>query len=465
MAPQPARPLIVPDRPGRYVAALTVDDGGVRSLVDTVTLTAVHATPLVPIDTAATVEGQPGVAVGYHPARQGGRAPQAGEAFYPVGEGNALQAVVLDRVSLETVATQAWPPTVSGLASAAAFVNGYQGDDAKLVIVTAWANAGWASVPSPSFLLTSSSGAAGQIGATPTSLAQVLRGDPLATGQMTFVGVPGFSAGDAWETWGRPQDGALTTLDGFLSPDNNDNYAYLGTAPQPFDLGADGQSVTLQAGPTSYTASLPDGQGGFAALYLDATTLQPQPGGMSPQETYQTANADGSPNIAELQRMSADLQTAQGAEPHLTVVVRSIGARPLAPMGQQPPSYAGPFSQDYADALNGLANAVAGVGGQAQWIWGMATSPAAQNSYSFVGRSFPSATSPSISQGRGTDLGPPPRPRRSPRIFGGCCGATIASATSPAARPTRRSAPPCPSSRWPRRPRGRATATPISRLR
>lgn len=92
---QPARPLIQPDKPGTYVAALKVSDG-VTSRTDTVTLTATAATPLVPIDTAASI-GITGMAVGYHPDQQGNRPPQnPGEAFYP-SEGAALQAVVLDR--------------------------------------------------------------------------------------------------------------------------------------------------------------------------------------------------------------------------------------------------------------------------------------------------------------------------------------------------------------------------------
>lgn len=400
--PQPARPLIAPDKPGRYVAALTVNDGGVQSLVDTVTLTAVMPTPLVPVDTAATVEGQRGMAVGYHPAQQGGRAPQQGEAFYPLSSGNALQVVVLDRASLETVANQAYPASLVGIDEAAEYIGQY--DDSKLVLVTAWADPGWRQSPFPAATnLVLDVGT--KIGASNTSLLADTFESPLVNGQMTFIGVPGFPAGGAWETWGTPQDGARNTLDGFLSPDNNDNYAYLGTAPQPFDLGADGQSVTMQVGPTSYTASLPAGQGGFTALYLDGSTLQPQPGGMAGQATYQTANADGSPNLGEMQRMASDLQTAQDKLPQLLVVVRSIGAAPLARMGLQPPNYVGPFNGQYAGALNGLADAVAGVGGQAQWIWGMATAPVAQNSYSLVGRGFLGASNPSIPQGRGTDLG------------------------------------------------------------
>ncbi|MDW5595124.1 hypothetical protein VSS74_12300 [Conexibacter stalactiti] len=61
---QPATPTLLTDTPGRYTVALKVVEGSTASLVDTVTVTATLDTPLVPIDTAATVAGRRGVAIG-----------------------------------------------------------------------------------------------------------------------------------------------------------------------------------------------------------------------------------------------------------------------------------------------------------------------------------------------------------------------------------------------------------------
>lgn len=400
---QPARPLITPDKPGTYVAALRVSDG-VTSRTDTVTLTATMATPLVPIDTAA-VAGQRGIAIGYHPAQQGNRPPQQpGEAFYPAG--GSLQAVVLDRSTLELSASYSQPASDAGVAAIASALKGLADD--KLVLLTAWFDPGWAGVNggNPMTALTGSGGPAALIGAQPWNSAVEIVYDPLRTGgYASFVGVPGFAAGDAWQRVRKAPaaDGDLDLgLNGFLTPDSNDNYVYLAPSPLAFDLGPDGQSVSMQLGGATYTADLPAGQGGFTAVYLDAQSLKPSsslPSGFATQSTYQTTNADGSPNLSEMQRMTSDLQTASYIVPELLIAVRSIGAKPLAPIGYVPSG----ADTSYANALNGLAVAVSGVGGLGQWIWGMATQQQAQNSYSLIGAS--ALGTPGQAQGQGTGIG------------------------------------------------------------
>ena len=410
---QPATPSILTDKPGRYVVALTVVDRGVASLVDTVTVTGVLATPLVPIDTAATVAGRRGIAVGYHPALDGGASPSGpNEAFYPRGTGNALQMLVLNRSDLSPVATWGGPATTASLAALATQVGTY--DDANLVIITAWADPGWAKVGDPAYALTAKTGAAGQIGATEIPFPIFYR-DPLTHGgQMTFVGVPTFPAGKAWQTAGVVGGAGLSTLNGFLSPDNNDNYAYLASSPHTYDLGPDGQSVALKLGPSTYTASLPAGQGGFTAVYLDAGTLAPHAG--LGQQTYTTRNADGTPNLAGMASMTNDLQSAQNAGVPVLVAVRSIGSQPLAQMGLQPPSYSGPFDQAYATALDQLAGLIAQSGGTVQTFAGMATVPQAASSYSLVGANaapeLPSLAQQGLGAEMGTAMTPPPSSAR-----------------------------------------------------
>lgn len=145
-ARQPARPSFKPDKVGRYVVELVVRDGTVRSAADRATLTAAAATPLVPIDTQATVGGAKGIAVGYHPATKGGRAPIAsrGERFFPLSSGNSLQLVVLDRDTLETAGSFAYPASGKGVKAAAAQVNQY--GSGHLILLTAWASSVWGSV-------------------------------------------------------------------------------------------------------------------------------------------------------------------------------------------------------------------------------------------------------------------------------------------------------------------------------
>lgn len=401
---QPARPLLIPDKPGRYVAELTVIHGGVTSVADRVETTATLATPSVQINTAASQGGYDGIAIGYDGI--GPPAPARGEIFSGLPPGNALQAVALDRETLELVSAYQWAPDDSAVSGLTNFINVNDGDN-RLIIVTAWKDPRWAGVAggTPSVALTAA-GVLGKIGATALTAADETGYGLARGGQMSWIGVPGFAAGTAWEQTGTQSNAVGQQVGGFtgyLAPDSNDNYAYLAPEPQSFDLGPDGQEVSMQLGGKTFTASLPAGQGGFAAVYLDAKTLGPPSSGLATQTTYQTTNADGSPNLSEMQRMASELQTAQKVLPRALVAVRSIGPVPLAPMGLQPPKYLGPFNQSQADALNAVAASIGALGGLPQLIWGMSTAPAAQNSYSLVG--LGGLGTPQQAQGEGTDIG------------------------------------------------------------
>lgn len=94
--------------------------------------------------------------------------------------------------------------------------------------------------------------------------------------------------------------------------------------------------------------------------------------------------------------MVSDLRAAAAVRPELLVMVRLIGTNPLAAVASPPPAA-------YVEALDALALAVAAVGGQAQWIWGMATSPRASNSYSLLGRGGQPPAA--LGTGAGADLG------------------------------------------------------------
>jgi hypothetical protein len=438
--PQPARPWLKNvDKPGRYVAELVVVDRGVRSVADRVVTTALVGTPLVPVDTMAFVEARPGIAIGYHPGdtQVGPQGPD--QRFFPLGQGHRLQLVVLDRRTLETIESWSGPASDQSIATLTAKLKQYQ--DNRLAIVSAWNDFDeWRSVagghPTDALVNTPGQGV-NVIGASSLSSSEVsvvgLESRP--PGELTWIGVPGFAPGEAWEgmwrcTWCGPggpslftglQDPSLFTgLQGFLSPDSNDNYAYVGTSPTTFDLGRDGQSVSMRIGPMTFSGALPEGQGGFLVAYQLGTTLGPAPVGPSVQNgktVYATRNADGSPNYSEMKRMTDDLNQVGSIGYPLVVAIRSIGPAPLARMGLQPPDYQGSFDQAYADALNNLASAIRNVGGTMQLIYGMATTPTGADSYSLVGSNASSIKGVPL-EGSGADLGSQLKPQGQARLAG-----------------------------------------------
>ena len=407
------RPGITPDVRGTYVSKLAVTDRA-RSATDRVETTALQPTPLVPVDTAATVGGEPGIALGYHPAEQGGREPQGpNEEFFPLGDGNALQLVVLDRGTLETESTWAGPVGGGSISELTSQLDGVEDDD--LVIVTAFAGS-WSGTATSDLVANDGQGVE-PIGAALQSIPQQAAYGLEHGGQGSWIGVPGFAAGDAWEIAGQGDVG----LRGFLSPDNNDNYAYMAPEPTTYDLGPDGQAVSIQFGDDQpYEGSLPDGQGGFLVAYVDALTLAPADvaGVPSGGSVYQTRNADGSPNTDAMFSMAGDLQTAAGQGAPLLVAIRSIGPAPLAQIGEQPPNYEGDLDFIYEETLDFFVEQVAAVGGHGQAIWGMATKPTGQDSYSLLGSNYAASGQQEDPEGTGTDVGSQVGPQPQTQLSG-----------------------------------------------
>ncbi len=404
-----AHPELVTDRVGRYVVRLTVGSRG-HADSDTVSVEALYPSAAVPIDTHVdgTAPGGPrlrGIAIGYHPAAHGYAAPVAPEQFYPLPAGDRALALVLDRQTLQFVASQSFPAGLGFPTELGAFLQPYNQDDSKLVIVSAWADPAWqVSGQFPiATLLTQPAGvfAAGplnMIGAQPISSDQAKRDGALVTSNATWIGVPGRPAGTAWErmSGGLIDAGDDPGLDGYLVQNDRNNYVYYAPAGVPFDLGPGGNSsVTMKAGSGTYTASLPAGaMGGFAVLTFQAGDISngqltgfnlsnPKAPG-TPLKVYVTRNADGSPNYTGLSQLHADISAYNGtgagspAGP-LDIMVRSIGA-PI-------PAYSG-SDATLAAALKQLAADIASLGGYKNSILALAqannTTP--PQSYSLVGR-------------------------------------------------------------------------------
>ena len=428
--PQPARPLLQNlDKPGRYVAELVVADRGVTSVADRVVTTVVVGTPLVPVETFAFSGSQPrrGIAVGYRPDGQVDPPEGPDERFFELGQGHLLQLVVLDRGTLETIETWSGPASDQSIATLTAKLKQYR--DNRLAIVSAWGDRrAWQAVAGghPTDALVNTPGqAVNLIGAAPLSKSETSTVGLESDGSRSWIGVPGFPAGEAWEG-GSGGPSLFLGLRGFLSPDNNENYAYVDTSPTTFDLGPDGQSVSTRIGALTFSGSLPQGQGGFLASYQVGTTLAPAPVGTTlppgpsvrhGQTVYATRNADGSPNYSELKRMTDDLNQVGTIGYPVVVGIRSIGPAPLARMSAQSPSHPDPFDQRYADALNGLAAAIRNMGGMQQLVYGMATAPTGADSYSLVG-SNKSSLKGAPQEGSGADLGSQLQPQGQSRLAG-----------------------------------------------
>jgi hypothetical protein len=117
--------------------------------------------------------------------------------------------------------------------------------------------------------------------------------------------------------------------------------------------------------------------------------------------------------------MDDDLSAAATFGLPIAVAIRSIGPAPLPRMGLQPPDYQGSFDQEYANALDTLADLVSDVGGTRQLIWGMATAPTGADSYSLVGANQSAIRGvPPDLEASGADLGSQLSPQGQTRLAG-----------------------------------------------
>jgi hypothetical protein len=199
-------PMLTPDKPGTYVVRLTVSDGR-RSRADSVNVSALFPSASVPIDTA--VDGvapngtkMQGIAIGYHPAAHNYREPRGPEQFYPLPAGDKAQVLVLDRQTLGLVSINDFPAGPAFVGEVANILKPL--DDTDLVIVTTWPDPGW-KVPGQfpiAFQLTTPFFAPGPlagIGASHINNALAQANGAVVTSNATWIGVPGFPAGTAWE--------------------------------------------------------------------------------------------------------------------------------------------------------------------------------------------------------------------------------------------------------------------------
>jgi hypothetical protein len=281
------RPSFRPDVPGAYVFRLTTSEGR-RSSSDRVRIDTAPRSWLVTLDTMATSKGQVGISVN-------GRFYSAGGPEGFLTATCYVQVLVLDRATLGLVANETFgeatcqadsnrgPNVVSRVAK---FLGRY--DDSKLVIAAS----------QPSF--TAPTGFADALGSIGLSKSREGLGtphefnrngklvtDPGVGGKVSVIGVPGMARGEAQarvvydDDGGAPGAGALN---GYLTPDQYNNFKWLPSERIPFDLRAGSApptspTNTITVGDEKYETSLPQGaSGGYQVLILDRRTLQPRGG-------------------------------------------------------------------------------------------------------------------------------------------------------------------------------------------
>jgi hypothetical protein len=343
-APSARRPSFKPDVAGRYKFKLTVRDRS-GSTSDAVTLLAVPATPLVPIETMAKQGNAPGIRVG--------------DKFYAADVDTPFytypwwQVVVLDRATLGFVSNTTYicePPAPCEGDKLTKDLSGL--GDNKLVIA--------ARVPLAR-LISSDLSYFRSIGSPD------LKGQQFGPGKASVIGVPGLPAGQAEIraiTDGRPADG---NMNGYLTPDQFFNYAWLPRERVPFDTRAPGTTGTanvVRVGDTAFKAELGGLPGGFHVFVLDGITLALSAGGFfetsSPTDATEEAN-----------RMKDFLGTKVGAGD--LVFVDAVNQPNEAPLST---------SSDPA-ALRDLASAIASVGGTRHLF--NSSGVVANSKYSLVG--------------------------------------------------------------------------------
>jgi hypothetical protein len=318
---------------GRYVLRLTAAAGAARGS-DDVEVT-VKAPPMVAVDTMAKANDED-VRRG---AAEDARGIRVGERFFPADPRRWLQLVVLDRDTLEEVATRDVDcPAASTFTkqadvqpcidAARTFLRGY-GDD-QLVLASAQRPNGAAPSSDAAWRAQPPYG-------VPEALARIgVRGglfrgpQPMRRGRISAIGVPGSRAGTATvHAEGSLADQTrVGEVTGLLTRDNNLHYTYV-SDPLRYETQAPGSNATenvVQVGDRRFALTLPwstdaSTHGGFQVVVLDRTS--PEVGARSRFFPIGRAVFD-SGTVTRLNDMAAFLRTAND-EGDKVILVASRG--------------------------------------------------------------------------------------------------------------------------------------------
>jgi hypothetical protein len=336
-----ARPVLEPDRPGRYVVRLKVTGPTGRatasqvrsSSTDSVSITVRASSLLLRFEALTSQDGQPGI--------------QVGEQFYPNPQPGAIQWLTLDRATLTPIDPVTRKPSASGNSWINPIVSGDHGIDGltaalsssdldQLVILSyPVPRSGAPAVPPDQ--LDAFNRALKTIGVGPIQ-------QPQSGNSLAIVGVPTGGDGSGWYTqYGYVQD----LLTGWLMPDStSDDSGAVRFRFQPERVAFDSSSSstpttnTITVGDRDLDNSLPAGAtGGFQVVLLDPINLS-----VYDNEVFAT---NGVANPASgLAAMAALLRGVLGPPQH--AVVQSIGH-------VTPPSQGDPAFQAWYDLSQALA--------------------------------------------------------------------------------------------------------------
>ena len=360
------RPSFRPDVPGAFIFRLTTSEGR-RSSSDRVRIDTAPRSWLVTLDTMAESDGQVGISVN-------GRFYSAGGPEGFLTGDCYVQALVLERATLGLIANetfgeadcQADSNRASGnvVSRVAKFLGQY--NDSKLVIA----------VSQPGFTApTGFADALGSIGlaksnsalGTPHELNRngKMVTDPEVGGKVSVIGVPGMARGEAQaralyeDDPGGPGAGALN---GYLTPDQYNNFKWLPSERIAFDVRAGGAppsslTNTIVVGEEKYETTLPQGaSGGYQVLILDRRTLQPR----TAPEAF---------DVSASQSVQASHDALKAIHDHIAANTRQGDLLFVVSLGA--PS-AQVESWTVAPALSDLAGLIAEVGGtRNNFVWAL----------------------------------------------------------------------------------------------
>lgn len=273
-----ARPVLTPDRRGRYVVGLTVrartkgtaTSQGAASSADTVVVTTGPKSALLPFKGLTAKGGRPGI--------------QVGATFYPFPTGGSgMQWLTLDRATLIPCDDPSHPcgPNVKtgnswfdgtdskdhGVPALAAALSS---QDLDQLVILAYPYAGGPGPPVQQGQIAAFNGAMKAIGVGPISAGILQDHNKLA-----IVGVPSGGDGSGWYTHGGAPVDALT---GWLMPDATSASRFRFQPERPkFDTSSSNtpMSNTMSIRDERPTASLPAGTtGGFHVVELNPIDFQ-----------------------------------------------------------------------------------------------------------------------------------------------------------------------------------------------
>jgi hypothetical protein len=323
--PRTATPRLRTDRRGVYRVAVTVTEHGRGSSAAAATSS---STDVATVSAQQPVSAM-GLPISTAPAGGGDGIVLGGQTQAPTGSG--IQVLVIDRDSDSeaggpgATATQPYQVTVDVQQNLS-----FDGDTADLEELEATLEGLEGS--SPLVILTAPAGTISDPAAFSSAVAQMGSGHTYSSSDVTdavsVIGVPGTTAGTAWENPGNDLGAPglpAGNMTGFLGMDSKSNFAFVYGEYVPFDTGGPGtiaQPHTITVGGTPYTVTGGPNQSGYHVVAWS-------PDAASQQNVFLPTNAslDNSTPTQDLafQQQAAEFLAKYVGNGDVTLLIESIG--------------------------------------------------------------------------------------------------------------------------------------------